>query len=66
MRLNLVKKYKLIVFYLVTFSKDNKFLISGSYNNTLKLWNIWSCYCIRTFNGHSDIVNSVKFSNDID
>jgi WD40 repeat protein len=46
----------------VSFSKDNKFVVSGSWDNTLKLWNVQTGECIRTFNGHTGDVRSVSFS----
>ena len=39
-------------------------LFRGSFDNTIKLWNINSGREIRTFEGHTWIVNSVTFSPD--
>jgi len=48
----------------VAFSPDGKYALSGSNDNTLKLWDISSGREIRTFKGHSSYVNSVAFSPD--
>jgi WD40 repeat protein len=48
----------------VSFSGDNRFVISGSKDKTLKLWNVSTGECIRTFYGHNDFVNSVSYSYD--
>jgi WD40 repeat protein len=46
------------------FSNDNKFIISGSGDETLKLWDVQTGECLKTFKGHSGCVFSVSFSND--
>ncbi|MFN9907671.1 MAG: WD40 repeat domain-containing protein, partial [bacterium] len=33
----------------VSFSSDGKFVISGSWDYTLKLWNVQTGDCVRTF-----------------
>ncbi|MGK7881377.1 MAG: hypothetical protein AB4060_14965 [Crocosphaera sp.] len=50
----------------IAFSPDNKHIVSGSYDNTIKLWDwdINSKKLIHTFEGHEDWVNSVAFSPD--
>ncbi|NQS96837.1 MAG: caspase family protein, partial [candidate division Zixibacteria bacterium] len=48
----------------VAFSADGRYALSGSWDNTLKLWDIQNGNCLRTFSGHSDIVFSVAFSPD--
>ncbi|HAN77705.1 MAG TPA: hypothetical protein DCQ31_08000 [Bacteroidales bacterium] len=40
------------------------YLISGSADNTIKLWNTKTGRLIRTFSGHSNIVNAVSFTPD--
>jgi len=50
--------------YSVTFSPDGKLLASGSYDNTIKFWDIKSGECIKTLEGHNDSVFSVTFSPD--
>jgi len=48
----------------VAFSPDGKTLLSGSYDNAIKLWDIETGQEIRSFIGHSNRVNSVTFSPD--
>ncbi|MDR2941298.1 MAG: caspase family protein [Treponema sp.] len=46
----------------VAFSADGSQAVSGSWDNTVKLWDIASGREIRTFSGHKDFVLSVAFS----
>ncbi|RKZ81098.1 MAG: hypothetical protein DRR19_22685, partial [Candidatus Parabeggiatoa sp. nov. 1] len=48
----------------VAFSQDGRFILSGSSDNTLKLWDVSSGQEIRTFTGHSSYVVSVTMSSD--
>jgi WD40 repeat protein len=48
----------------VCFSPDGKTALSGSWDNTIKLWEVKTGKCIRTFKGHNDWINSVCFSPD--
>ncbi|MDH3528165.1 MAG: caspase family protein, partial [Acidobacteriota bacterium] len=48
----------------VAFSPDGKILASGSWDNTVKLWEYASGRELRTFSDHEDIVWSVAFSPD--
>jgi WD40 repeat protein len=48
----------------VTFSPDGMQVLSGSYDNTIKLWDANSGRELRTFSGHADVVLSVAFSPD--
>ncbi|MCP4372529.1 MAG: hypothetical protein GY797_31150, partial [Deltaproteobacteria bacterium] len=48
----------------VAFSPDGKFLASGSYDNTVRLWEVSTGEQLRELTGHSDSVWSVAFSPD--
>ncbi|KAJ4076770.1 hypothetical protein NW756_012779 [Fusarium oxysporum] len=48
----------------VVFSKDGTLIASGSWDNTIKIWNMVTGEEERTLEGHTDWVNSVIFSND--
>jgi WD40 repeat protein len=48
----------------VAFSPDGKTIVSGSFDNTLKLWDAATGRELRTLSGHSDTVCSVAFSPD--
>ena len=48
----------------LTFSSDGTFLISGSTDQTLKLWDAQTGGVIKTFCGHTDDVLSVSISPD--
>jgi len=48
----------------VAISNDGKQMLSGSYDNTVKMWQIETGQIIHTFKGHSDFVMSVNFSPD--
>ena len=48
----------------VTFSPDGKYICSGSYDETVRLWNVDTGENIRTLNGHTHWVRSVSFSPD--
>ncbi|MFW2331816.1 MAG: WD40 repeat domain-containing protein, partial [Nitrospinota bacterium] len=43
---------------------DNDFLISSSYDRTIRLWDLHDKRCIRTFAGHDATLNSIAISSD--
>jgi WD40 repeat protein len=45
-------------------SRDNKWLITGSYDNTARLWEVATGTEIRAFRGHSSRVSCVSLSHD--
>jgi WD40 repeat protein len=48
----------------VAFSPDGQFLASGSWDTTIKLWEVASGREVRTLTGHTGWVLSVAFSPD--
>jgi WD40 repeat protein len=48
----------------VAFSPDRKTLASGSWDNTVKLWNVETGQQIKSLDDHADLVSSVAFSPD--
>ncbi|MDR1949338.1 MAG: caspase family protein [Spirochaetaceae bacterium] len=48
----------------VAFSSDGRRIVSGSYNDTVKVWDVETGVLIRTLSGHTSSVNSVAFSPD--
>jgi TIR domain/WD domain, G-beta repeat len=48
----------------VAFSPDGRWVVSGSWDKTLNLWEVESGKLLRTFEGHGDEVLSVAFSPD--
>ena len=49
----------------VTFSPDGKLLVSGSYDDTAKLWDMQTGGVIKSFSGHTSYVLSVSISPDL-
>src|SRR4051812_19185700 len=50
--------------YAVAFSPDGRTVLSGSFDTTLKLWDVATGRHLRTFSGHTSEVNAVAFSPD--
>ncbi|MGK7892778.1 MAG: NACHT and WD repeat domain-containing protein, partial [Xenococcus sp. (in: cyanobacteria)] len=48
----------------VTISEDGNYIVSGSTDNTVKLWSVENRELLHTFNGHENSVNSVAISED--
>ena len=48
----------------VAFSPDGRYIVSGSYDNSIKLWSVEKKKLIYTYEGHSDFVTSIAFSPD--
>jgi len=48
----------------VSWSPDGRCVISGSMDNTLRLWEVFGEKCLRTFEGHTNGVSSVSWSPD--
>jgi WD40 repeat protein len=50
--------------YSLDISKDGKLALSGSYDQTVKLWDLEEGKQLFTFDGHTESVKKVLFSND--
>jgi WD40 repeat protein len=50
--------------YGLDFSPDSRYLISGSYDQTFKLWNLDRGQCTLTFHGYEETIYSCKFLSD--
>ena len=48
----------------VVLSLDSQYCLSGSWDSTLRLWDLKTGTCSRTFTGHTKDVLSVAFSVD--
>ena len=48
----------------VDFNSSNSLIASGSFDETIKLWDVREPKCMRTIPGHSDAVTTVRFSSD--
>ena len=48
----------------VAISSDNRYIVSGSDDKTVRLWDFKSGKLLKTLNGHSNSVNSVAISSD--
>ncbi len=48
----------------MAFSPDSQTLASGSWDQTIKLWNLANGQELRTLSGHTNAVPSVAFSHD--
>ena len=50
--------------YCIDFSKDNRYLVSGAWDNTVKVWDFEKSEEIKSFNDHEDMIRDVCFSPD--
>ncbi|MFS4456348.1 caspase family protein [Maribacter sp. 2304DJ31-5] len=50
----------------VSFSPDDKLVLTSSWDNTAKIWSSESGYLLHSLNGHSNFVKSAKFSQNGD
>jgi len=48
----------------LSLSNDNCFLVSSSWDKTLRLWDLRSCETVRIFSGHEREVFTCAFSPD--
>jgi len=48
--------------YSISISPDNQYLISGSYDSTIRLWNLHTKTCFGVYKGHFCPILCVKFS----
>ena len=49
----------------VTITADGKYIVSGSLDNTIKIWDTKTGKCLNTFAGHNNFVNSIITSPDV-
>lgn len=50
--------------YGVNFSADSRYLVTGSYDQTFKLWNLATGHCTLTFHGYEDTIYSSQFLSE--
>jgi WD40 repeat protein len=48
----------------ISLSLDGRYVLSGSFDKTVKLWEIATGECVKTFEGHTDYVVAVDLSAD--
>ncbi len=48
----------------ITCSRDGRFLLTGSADNTIRMWDRATGVCIRAFEGHTNSITSVHFTSD--
>jgi len=50
--------------YSIDISEDNKYLVSGGWDNTVKLWDYKNAKEIKSFDYHKDMIQDLCFSKD--
>ena len=50
--------------FCIQFSSNNCYILSGSADNTIKIWDIERGKLLQTLSGHKHYVRTVCFSND--
>jgi WD40 repeat protein len=65
----LSENYRLILkdpsyVYCVAITTDNKYIVAGSYDKTLKIWNVENKTQEGVLEGHTDIVTSIAITSD--
>ena len=50
--------------YAIAISPDGKYIVSGSIDTTIKIWDFKTGECLNTLEGHIDSVNSISISPD--
>jgi len=48
----------------IAISSDNKFIISGSYDKTIKIWDVQTGECLKILKGHNGRIESIAISSD--
>ena len=62
MYINIERSYNYVTS--VGFNHDGTKIVSGSYDKTIRVWNVDTGECILTLKGHTDGVRSVVFNHD--
>ena len=48
--------------YSVDYSSDGRFVVSGSGDKTVRIWDVDTGECVKILKGHTSEVNGVSFS----
>ncbi|XP_073104402.1 COMPASS-like H3K4 histone methylase component WDR5B [Elaeis guineensis] len=55
--------HSFFIFY-VNFNPQSNLIVSGSFDETIHLWDVKTGRCIRTIEAHDDLVTSIHFNYD--